>query len=197
MFFKRQPRLIAVIIFALFLSFTFSSETNALTINGSNQIPAGQSQTLSASGGSGDYTWTIVGGAGSFPGGTTTTTGVSVTFNAPSSNQGCSGNTSVAVTDSTGQYAVITIASNAYNGGTAYYINQYCQIPVHLCTGANPYMGGTPTGCGNVPDTPANGSYCAGCTAARFKCDDRYSTWSGKWRHSGLVYLDNRRWRNL
>lgn len=183
MLFKRQLCLIVVtfniIICALSLPFIFSSKANALTINGSSQTPVGQSQTLSVSGGSGDYTWTIVGGAGSFPGGTTTTTGVSVTFNAPSSNQGCSGNTSVAVTDSTGQYAVTTIASNAYNGGTAYYINQYCQLPVHLCTGANPYMGGTPTGCGNVVDTPANGSYCAGCTAARFKCDDRYSTWSG------------------
>ena len=103
---------------------------NALTLGGSKQMLVNGTQTLTASGGSGDYTWSLAGGAGEIIG-----DGDSITFRAPHENPNCANNPTVCVTDSSGQQECIGIAVNAYNG-TAYKIKT-CGAE-HICYQMDP-----------------------------------------------------------
>lgn len=80
-------------------------------------LDCGESQSLSAIGGCGPYTWSSAGG-GTISG----TSGQSITYTAPANNAGCGSNGSVTVTDCCGNSAGVQIAINCadgYAGSTA------------------------------------------------------------------------------
>ena len=68
------------------------------------------SQTLTASGGSGSYTWSIPGGSGTL----SNPNGSSTIYTTPSSNANCANNPTVRLTDSAGQYVDLPMAVNGY-----------------------------------------------------------------------------------
>jgi RHS repeat-associated protein len=121
------------IIFSLFINFIFidTGHADPLTISGSSQMSTGGTQTFTATGGTGPYTWGIAGGGGSID----SSTGA---YTAPTSNANCENNATVCVTDSTGQKSCMGIAINAASGTTTVAIYAY---PVQISY--NPYAGQT------------------------------------------------------
>ncbi|PKN88619.1 MAG: hypothetical protein CVU51_03790 [Deltaproteobacteria bacterium HGW-Deltaproteobacteria-1] len=122
-----------VAIFSLLINLIFTNAAQAqLTIIGSNQMSVNTYQTLTASGGSGGYSWAIASGGGSING-----SGASVTFTAPLSNSNCTSNANICVTDSNGATKCIQIAinQNIYNDEAVLYNEPYWEhchlIPPH------------------------------------------------------------------
>jgi len=76
----------------------------------SKQMSVNGNQTLTAIGGIGPYTWSLVSGGGNLPG-----SGTSVTYTAPGSNANCTNNPTIQVTDYCGNTTTLKIAINAYN----------------------------------------------------------------------------------
>ncbi len=106
------------VIFSFFISLFFIDAANAepLTMSGSNQMSVNQSQTFTASGGYGGYTWSLEGN-GTLSG----TTGASVTYTAPATNPNCT-NTKICVIDYRNKRYCKYIAINTNVGGVAYRI---------------------------------------------------------------------------
>jgi len=81
----------------------------------SKQMSVNGNQVLTAIGGMGPYTWSLVSGGGNLP-----SSGTSVTYTAPATNPmvngvACSNNPTIQVTDSCGNKATLKIAVNQYN----------------------------------------------------------------------------------
>jgi RHS repeat-associated protein len=113
---KRLCLISFVIIFSLFINFLFVSVSKAdsLGISGPSQMSAGQTQSMTASGGSGSYSWGMASGGASLSG----TTGSSVNVTVPanmSTNYYCNSNPTICVVDSEGQKACMQIIVNAYS----------------------------------------------------------------------------------
>ncbi|MDD4591751.1 MAG: DUF6531 domain-containing protein [Parabacteroides sp.] len=109
MFTKRRQNpylilMILCIIIDLFL--IYAGEADSLTIGGSTQMSTGEIQTFTASGGTGEYAWSIAAG-----GGIITPDGA---YTSPSSNPNCELNPKICVQDSTGQQECMQVAVNAY-----------------------------------------------------------------------------------
>ena len=129
----------------LFISIFFIGKSDLYadgpTISGSNQMSVNTSQPLTASGGCGNYIWTIVSGGGRFDpynDSITRCTGDSCTYYAPSSNPGCVSNSTIRVTDSCHQYGELQIAVNAVNGQAGYYASSTfseASNPANWCAG--------------------------------------------------------------
>jgi len=123
---SKRLRLISfVIIFSIIFNLLYIgiSKADSLSISGSNQMTAGSSQTLTASGGDGGpYTWIITSGGGTISG----TSGSSVGYTAFSTNYNCYNNSVIGVIDSSGQKAYIQIAVNAYNENSVAYREMIC-----------------------------------------------------------------------
>ena len=86
----------------------------------SQYMVIGGSQTLYATGGVGDYIWTISAGSGTLGVGTTIEGGGN-TYVAPSTNPGCAYNPTIVVTDICGNVAQLKLAvNNPSASGTAY-----------------------------------------------------------------------------
>ena len=115
--------------FSLFVFILLSSNVilvgagnaQSLNMSGSNQMSTGGTQTLTASGGCGDYKWSLSSG-----GGTLTGNGSSADYTAPKTNSNCENNSKICVTDSCGKKYCKYIAVDAYNYDkhTAYLINK-------------------------------------------------------------------------
>lgn len=69
-------------------------------------------QTLTASGGTGLYTWSIPGGSGTL----SSSNGSSIIYTAPGSNANRANDPTIRLTDSTGQHVDLTMAVNGYQG---------------------------------------------------------------------------------
>jgi len=111
---RRLCSFLAFFLLALLLFSSFSPlYADSPKINGSAQMSAGGTQTLTVSGGSGPYTWKITGGGGSLSG----SSGTSLTYTAPATNPNCTNNATITVSCPAGsaaiQIAINTSGSNA------------------------------------------------------------------------------------
>jgi hypothetical protein len=77
-----------------------------MSINGTQELTV-------TNGGIGPFTWSITGGGGTL----SSSSGTSVNYTAPSSNQSCANNPTIKVTDYCGQEATLKLAVNSYSGG--------------------------------------------------------------------------------
>ena len=81
----------------------------------SQQLAAGGTQALTATGGYGTYTWAIISGGGSI----SPTTGSSTTYTAPATNPSCVYNPTIRCTDSCGHYDELELAIHQVVTGNA------------------------------------------------------------------------------
>jgi len=141
-------------VFSIFinLSFLLSADTinaDPLIISGSTQMTGGGSQTLTASGGTGPYTWSVATGGGSI----NPSTG---SYTAPASNPDCALNPTICVQDATGQMACKQIAVNIY---TNYNYQAYSVYIAH-CQTSSGYWGCYYNCQGYGCDGVARGYFC-------------------------------------
>src|SRR4030042_5374103 len=94
---------IFILLINLFFAFTASAQ---LTIGGSQQMSGGGTQSLTASGGCGGYSWSLKAGGGTLTGSE---------YTAPTTNPNCENNPTICVTDSCGGKVCKQIAVNAYS----------------------------------------------------------------------------------
>ena len=114
-----------ILFLTVFLTLFLMSASPAkaqLVIDGSRSMSVGSSQTLTATGGSGNYDWALAEGGGSLSG----SNGASVTYTAPATNPNCQLNAKVCVTDSAGKRYCKWIAVNGYISNNTAYRIQSC-----------------------------------------------------------------------
>jgi RHS repeat-associated protein len=107
-----RRKLYLLLIAIIFSPFLVSSLAHAApTISGSNQMSAGQSQTLSVVGAvpGETYTWSIVSGGGNL----TPLVGTSVTYTAPDANPNCSSNSKIQLRTGDSVCDTVTISINS------------------------------------------------------------------------------------
>lgn len=158
---RRPFSWLIALVFSIFINLLFLNAVVAdpLTIGGSSQMSTDGTQTLTATGGTGPYTWSVVaGGVGINP-----STGA---YTAPTSNPNCTANPTICVTDSTGQNSCMQIAVNGYSSTSVAATRvrtEYCE-----CLGAN-----SPIGCSNPTlYTPSNNLYlyCSADCSHYYNC---------------------------
>jgi len=135
---KRKHSLIAVILSIIIgktlLLSAVNSTADSLVINGSTQMSIGGTQTFTASGGTGPYTWSKSAGGGNI----NPSTGA---YDAPDTNEGCADNPTICVKDSTGQEECVNIAVNSWTGqemAVRTWVNKTCTCtsPPYICNGS-------------------------------------------------------------
>lgn len=172
----------------------------------SKQMSVSGTQNLTASGGAGSYTWSIVSGGGSL----SSQSGDSVTYTAPASNANCGSNPFIRVTDSCSNSTTLNLGVNAYTGknwnDTAYLVS-YCVGPICQCypdacqgnyyqrgfyyetsAGLNAYFcdgtpNGSPWGGGRGCNSCSSG--CCGLYCADCPCPTQCDTCAGRFASSG------------
>jgi len=109
---RKTPQFFFVLILTVLFNLLFSISSQALTINGPNQMSIGETQIFTVEDGNDSCLWGVANGGGSFSG----STGSSVEFTAPISNYYCNNNPTVCVADSEGQVYCTRITINAHTG---------------------------------------------------------------------------------
>jgi hypothetical protein len=159
---------LAVFVFTLIADFSYVVSyvyADGPSIGGAQQMPVGGSQTLTATGGCGGYTWSIIGGGGSL----SSSTGDSTTYNAPTSNPDCENNPTIRIMDSCGNTKDMQIAVNSWTG------NDIAYSTCHVC-----YTGS----CG--------GYFCTqyyNCTEVEYQGSGYGPGWEG-WQNRGQPLIN-------
>lgn len=167
----------------MFLSFAVNSKADSPVINGSIQMSTGGSQTFTASGGTGPYTWSKVAGGGDI----NSSTGG---YTAPTSNENCLYNPVICVEDSAGQRECTRIAVNNQSGNDIVMVNWSMDDDTCAQFPSMELIGG---GCCAPKNRPSYwppqtsnlinvywngpGYYCDG-TSAGLQADGRQCSWS-------------------
>ena len=143
-------------------------------------MSCGASQTLTAGGGCGPYTWSA-GGAGSL----SVTQGPETTYTAPATNPNCTSNPTVTLTDCCGSSAQLKLAVNCYTpNDTAYRwceweVCNQCSFIGETCAFCAIFKGIRYNCMGVLISTASFGNTCADCSPFALSCaNPREDGWS-------------------